>query len=273
MDTTWIVEARDLDDSLGTEPVQIDVRAVAPELLATPPSVHFDLEGGQTDSVPVVISNRQPGPLEWYHTYTSAPFISQRSNQDTVWVRFEEPGLAATIWEDTLWIIDSLAVNSPLAVPLSADNGQIPPVPPYLVVSPPVVMWSAPTGQATLDSASVQISASYDTAIAFNVIDYPAWLYIDATSGVVPQTVILRAAYDSIPFGVYEATVFIEAPDASNSPYALPIVFTADVHSGAGGQDESVVSPDLRIRPNPFNDNVLIEWTHAGAEPVTLSYT
>ena len=102
-----------------------------------------------------------------------------------------------------MWVLDSRAMISPLTVPLSADNDKIPPAQPYVIVAQPIVIWSAPLGKTAGDSASVIVSASYDSASTFEIIDYPAWLYIDTTMGVVPRTLFLRAAYDSIPFGVY----------------------------------------------------------------------
>ena len=88
---------------------------------------------------------------------------------------------------------------------------------------------------------------------------------------MVPRTLFLRAAYDSIPFGVYRDTVLIEAPDASNSPYALPIVFSADVSSGVGSQLWQTPAESFPVKPNPFNASVLIEWTRPDQRNVSLT--
>jgi hypothetical protein len=261
-DTNALVTVRDLDDSLGREDLYVTVRTVRPELLALPASVNFDLSSRTADSAAVVISNRKPGPLDWTSSNPTLPWTARRAGLDTVWVAFSQGQLASSVWTDTLWITDTLAVNSPLAVPLSADNGVIPPAPPYLVVTPPYVAWRSRSGQATRDSATVVIKASYDTAMAFRISNYPSWLYVSDTAGFVPRSLTLRAGYDTIPFGVYEDTVWIEAPAASNSPYALPIIFTADVVSATPGETPSPAAPEhLGVRPNPFNSNVLIEWS------------
>ncbi len=257
-DTTVAVYAIDLDDTSAREPVLVTVRVVRPELLATPPTVALDISNGSGDSDFVVISNRKPGALDWWHQSLPSPWWVRRAG-DSVWVG--HPGsLAASVIEDTLWIVDTLAVNSPLAVPVSADDGKVPPAPPYLVVIPSLVAWRSTAGNATSDSVAVLITASYDTTLAVRLIDYPPWLYVSETSGLTPWTITLRAAYDSIPLGVYQDTVWIEAPEASNSPYALPIVFTADVISGLGEPGYEAPSPVLLARPNPFNASVLMQW-------------
>lgn len=271
LDTSVTVYALDLDDSLGREPVEVKVSTVRPELLAMPPSVLLDIRDGRSDSQAVVVSNRKPGPLDWQPLAPGAPWFVRRVATDTVWVGFLRNQRAVSVWEDTLWIVDTLATNSPMAVPLSADDGLIPPAPPYLVVTPPFVAWRSQTGHATHDSASILIAASYDTAISFRITDYPPWLYVSDTAAVVPALVTLRAGYDSIPFGVYQDTVWIEALEASNSPYALPIVFTADVVSSTHEGEAAARPIDFLVgRPNPFNGSVLIEWSNGEASEVTL---
>lgn len=262
-DTSVAVYAIDLDDTSAREPVLVTARVVRPELLARPPSLLLDVSAGAGDSAAVVISNRQPGPLDWWHLPPLSPWWARRTG-DTVWVGY--PGtLAASIIEDTLWVTDTLAINSPLAVPLAVEDGHVPPTPPYLVVIPSLVTWRSTSGSATTDSAKVLITTSYDTSISLRLTDYPSWLYVSDTAGWTPQAVSFRAAYDSIPYGVYQDTVWIEAPDASNNPYALPILFTADVTSSVTEAAASVPATNLVARPNPFNASVLIEW--AGTPP------
>lgn len=60
--------------------------------------------------------------------------------------------------------------------------------------------------------------------LVFWLTGYPSWLYVSDTTGWTPRAISLRADYDLIPFGVDEDAVWIEAPEASDSPYALPIL-------------------------------------------------
>jgi hypothetical protein len=197
------------------------VDVLFPELLAVPDAVALDFYAPDPESTIVVISNRQPGRLEWYFQAPEAPWTVSRLG-DSLRVRFDPGNLANTVVSDTLWVIDTLAVNSPLPIPLSAAVMTVSPVVPTLVATPPELYWTVPYRAATSDSVSLHLQAIPEDHLMWGVTDKETWLYISPNRGITPTELVFRAAFDSLAPGTYSDTISILA-NASNSPLAIPI--------------------------------------------------
>jgi hypothetical protein len=265
-DTTVTLFAADLVDTAAREPLLVRFDLIEPILVATPASVSLDLPVEGSDSVLVRVTNGNPGPLAWTFTAPGAPWSTTVTGSDSLWVHFDGTGLSGAQVDDTVWLIDPLAANSPLAVPLSAHVAGIPPTPPFLIASPAVLAWMTQAGSATSDSIAMALSANVDTAIAWTVTYSPAWCSLSKSAGVIPDTIILRAVTDTLALGYYVDSVEIWSPDASNAPLRVPMVMIVDaVSSVGGGEDES--GSDFSIYPNPFNSSVLISWPDRRSAP------
>jgi hypothetical protein len=236
---------------------------LVPELVAEPPAVSFDLDSGVTAEQFIAVSNRQSGPLVWHFEGAEPPWEVVRLPGDSLRVSLDPTGLAASSWSDTLWLIDSLASNSPLAVPLDASLDLNPPVQPQLLTDPIAAGWYAPLGQVTAESLFVRLQTQPDTVIAWTITDYPTWLYVSDTVGLTPGVVVIRANTDSLPLGVYWDSLAVRSAEAANSPLWLPLMLTVDVRSELDENPQEIGIGELIVYPNPFNASVLAEWPQA----------
>lgn len=90
-----------------------------------------------------------------------------------------------------------------------------------------------------------------------------SWLFIDPISGDPGQSMTIRVDPVGLSVGVYRDTVIVSAPDASNTPVAIPVTL-------------SLESARIRpfVTPNPFNPNAQpasIQFYLEQAGPVTIT--
>lgn len=260
-DTTFTIWALEAGDSLSSEPVTVRIDVIEPYLSATPPDVTFELNFGQTGAMIVLLSNSQPGPLEWLTIDPEPPWRIDRFAGDSVLVSFDGSGFRAASWSDTLWFIDSLASNSPLGVALEASISGIPAVQPAILALPAEARWVAPYGKSSSSPFVIELSTIPDSAIDWTVTSWPAWLSVDNSTGITPSALVIRPDSDTLALGLYVDTLRLNSPDASNTPLSIPLFLTIDLSTDIGQVDGSHPGLELKIFPNPFNASMLAEWT------------
>lgn len=268
-DTVVALTARDAKNPAIGEILAARLGLLAPTIELAPQRVDLEVES-VAESLLVLVSNAVEGPLQWACSAPGPPWLVRQAGADALWIIFDPTGHAGdSVWLDTVWFSDSLATNSPLALPLFARTPALPPAPPYLVASPSELFWSARVGEATADSAVLTVAANRDTSIAWSLIDWPSWLYVSTADGSTPASLVARAARDYQPLGTYCDTLEIWSPDASNSPLAVPVTLQVDMRSDVRGEvPES--EPTLTAYPNPFNSSVLVKMVRSVGGPSTM---
>jgi len=210
-----------------------------------PPSIGFSPQS-LTNSTPVG-QNAAPQTFEVWNSgncgtmsYTISDNMSWLScapasgtcdaEHDAITCTYNSSGLACGNYSGTITISAPGATNTPRTIPVSLSViGQQPSV----CVEPTQLAQSCPQGLSCM-SQQFALSSCGGTCgglLSYSISDDGGWLNCTPASGSVSENpAAITCEYDlsGLSPATYQATVTINAPDAANTPFYIPVTLTVD---------------------------------------------
>jgi hypothetical protein len=201
------------------------VSAPSTALTATPPSLTFDLHPGSgSRSASVTIASSGGGALPFTATpkegWISVPLPSG-TTPSSLTVNVDPSSLGAGSFDGTVEVASS---SSRLRIPVHVNVSDAP----RIEVQPSSwpVAFTLGEGSATLPLKITNVLAG--TLLGTATVD-AEWLRLNghaSTSWVAPESLSMTADPSGLAAGTYNATVTITSPDATNSPFNIPVTMT-----------------------------------------------
>jgi trimeric autotransporter adhesin len=200
-------------------------------LSLSPSSMSFSATtGGGPPPAQTLTINSTGGALNFTATESTPgatpPWLMISSNSGTtpatLTVSVNTAGLAAGAYNGSITIASANAGNSPqvVNVTLSVSSALV------FIVSPSALSFTFQTGGTAPATQSVSLGSS-GAALAFNVAaatnSGAAWLSAFPSSGTTPATLTVSVSPSGLSAGVYNGTVTVTAPGASNSPLNVSV--------------------------------------------------
>jgi len=206
----------------------------APNLSANPSSLTFVAKSGDSSSQSrsIALSISDPtGMLTFTTGTTGGSWLTVNPGSglfpNNIDVAVNPTGLSPGTYSASVFVSAIGASNSPLTIPVTltvtASSS--------LTIGPSSLSFRY-QGDGTLpQSQAVTISAS--SAMAFTALSSSgSWLSASPTSGTTPSSLSVSVNPVGLNSGVYDGTITVTAPGASNSPQSISVVLTVTVTSG-----------------------------------------
>jgi uncharacterized protein (TIGR03437 family) len=136
------------------------------------------------------------------------------------------------------------------------------PNPSVIAVSPATLAFSYTTGGTVPVAASVQIANSGSGTLAWTATASAAWLTVSPTSGTAPSTISVSVSPAGLSAGTYTGNVVIASSGASNTPFAVAVMFTV-----------TQAPPALTISPQALTFNYSVGGSAPAVQTVSITNT
>jgi hypothetical protein len=202
-----------------------------PALAVSPGSLSFSgSEGGMAPPPQsLTISNTETAaPLSWTAS-VNQPWLSVSPGAgtapSTVTVSVSTVGLTAGTYSGTVTVTAPGAAGSPRTVAVVLTLG--PPAPPTLGVSPASLSFDGTEGADPPAQSLTVANAGGGTLNWSLTVDQP-WLSVSPTAGAgnVPIVVAVSPSAAGLTAGIYNGTITVTAPGATDSPRTVPVTLT-----------------------------------------------
>ena len=207
-------------------PVTCEVVDNSPVIGISDTALHFQVFERRGNPLPheVLVSNTGEGALNfaidstlpgWLSVYPLGGLAPQYVSIAAVAENLD-PGS----YSDTLWFADSLAANSPVALPVTL---RVDSVPPEIHLSVSELNFSATRTQENPSPNTVEISNSGGSELKWTITHHSQWLNTAPDSGTGQQEVTCGVEIAGQSSGTYSDTLIISDPNASNSPQTVTV--------------------------------------------------
>lgn len=136
-----------------------------------------------------------------------------------------------------------------------------------LQITPTTMSFQFETGGDAPPAQGLLVDA-VNGPVSFSVSVSPSWLHLDSSGGSTPQTLQVSVDPAGLEAAVYEGSVVIEAPTATNSPQTIPVTFTITAPGSLSATPPSLSFEYAIGGDPPWQREVSVE-----SNPVGLSYT
>ncbi|MFH1892423.1 MAG: hypothetical protein ABIK83_07030 [Candidatus Zixiibacteriota bacterium] len=214
----------------------VDVPAI---IALDPTSFLFEaIEGGENPIGQILsIYNGAKGELNWSAS-DDADWLALSPESGvgngTCTLSVDIFGLADGDYSATVTISDPEAPNSPqtASVALHVQDNL-----PLIVITPSSFQFAATSGDDNPTPQTMSILNGWMGELNWSVSDDADWLTLDPVSGIGDGISTLSVATSGLPDGVYNATVTVTDPGASNSPQTAPVLLIVEPQPGEPGDD------------------------------------
>jgi hypothetical protein len=161
-------------------------------------------------------------------------------------------GLPAGVYYDTVQVASDSATNSPQVATVElriVDN------PPVIVAAPAQLNFEKVKGDVDPPCQSVQITNAGAGELNWTASKKAGWLILSAAAGTAPSSVDVCVLGSTLVAGTYRDTIWIQGPDATNSPQRVIVTFVV----------KSVAKPAIVLQPDSLYFRV-----SAGSHTATL---
>ena len=219
--------------AIGLEPDSVEFTAV--EGGSDPPSQRVQIENvgsGSLTGLNIAVEYPEGGATGWL----SAQLLGTSAPAEVV-IRVDIGSLTDGTYTGSVVVQSAVAGNSPQVIDVTLTVEEPPPA---IALDPS--SWATSTTYFSPDTVSTEVDVTngggsqlVDLAvdsIHYERPEYAGWLEAELAATVAPTILTLRAYGRKGGFilqpDTYEATVFLSAPDASNSPATLPVTFRVE---------------------------------------------
>ncbi len=197
------------------------------EILATPDQLFFNAVAGGSNPAPKILTITNTGgvPLSWSVSHAESWLSLAPANgtdSGDVTVSIDITGLVFADYEDTIWITDANASNSPYPVPVFLTVGSDLPI---IVADSAFNFVVVPTSTRAVAPGKVMINNGGAGTMTFWTEENSTRLFtITPSSGTAPQELTIEYKLTSGSAGDdFFDTLWVFSNEAINSP--LPVVF------------------------------------------------
>jgi len=256
-------------------PVQLTIEAApVPTIAVTPTSFTFSAtEGaGNPATQDLSISNSGEGTLNWT-VVEGVDWLSLNptsgTDAGTVTLTVDITGLVPDVYNATIFVSDPTATNDPVNVPVQLTVEAAPV--PTIAVTPTSFTFSATEGAGNPATQDLSISNSGDGTLNWTVVEGVDWLSLNPTSGTDAGVVTLTVDITGLVPDVYNATILVSDPSATNDPVNVPVQLTVEAAPVPSiGLDPMEFTFNATVgEPNPTPKTLIVRNTGSG----TLNWT
>ena len=250
----------------------------APKYLVTSPTpLNFNaIEGGSNPLAQSFTVSEQGGAAISFTANESATWFSLTgvlgTTPDDIQVNINIAGLAPGTYTDSVEIASVDAANSPV---YEVINLTVAPAPKTLVVTPPVLNFTAQEGGSNPVAQTFDVTEQGGAAIGYiaSRSGLPAgWMTVTDTTGTTPGTVTVNVDITGVLAGSYLDTIFVNSSEAANGPVTVVVNLTVTpVETFSLVVTPTVLNFVTQVNVNPSNKAFVV--SEAGGANIAFNVT
>jgi glucose/arabinose dehydrogenase len=136
---------------------------------------------------------------------------------------------------------------------------------PALGTSPSSLSFSGVPGGPNPASQSLSVTNTGSGSLTWMAASSQPWLSVSPTSGTVPDTFAVTAGIAGLTAGTYSATITLTSPEATNSPYTVPVTLTLASSAAFGISPASLSFTGAAGGPTPSAQSLSVTNTGGGS--------